>query len=116
MATEKDLSLVGYILKLTQEGKLKWEATARPNEFTASLKGKYNVVIERVGFSRGVRFENDPDYSFKLIDNSEQELLQLTESDYIHTPLLFDLARRSVLNVDAVIDDILSDDKDKLPF
>ncbi len=109
MATEKDIALTAYLLKLTQEGKLKWEPTARADEFTASIKGKYTVVLSKGGFGR-FRTEGDPEYSLKLIDEKEQELLRLTENEFPPLVQLFELVRRASFNVDAIIDEILSDD------
>src|SRR5580658_10510054 len=108
MATEKDIAFALYMIKLTKEGKLKWEATAGPAEFTASLKGKYTVVIGRP--SSIIRYATDTEYYFKLIDQSGQELIRLTEEDYREVVQLFDLARRTSLNVDAIIDEILGEE------
>lgn len=115
MATEKDRALARHLTKLAAEGKLKWEPTASNNEYTASLKGKYNVLISRghIGF---IRNEGDPEFTLKLIDDNEQELVRLTEHESSEVGELFELARRTSLNVDAVIDEILSEDKDELPF
>ena len=110
MATEKDIALAAYLLKLTQEGKLKWEPTARKDEFTASIKGKYNVVLSKGGFGRFIRTEGDPEYGLKLIDEKEQELLRMTEHEFPPLVDLFELVRRASFNVDAIIDEILSDD------
>lgn len=115
MATEKDTAFAVYLLKLTQEGKLKWETTAAANEFTASLRGKYNVLVAKGVSWGGVRYDGDPEYTLKLTDQSEQELLRLTERDYADVVQLFELARRASLKVDAVIDEILGGDDD-LPF
>jgi hypothetical protein len=117
MATEKDLALAKHLIKLAKEGKLKWEATARANEFTASIKGKYNISVSRGRGGFGSAFyEGDPEYNLKLIDPTEQELVRLTEKDYIEVVELFDLARRSSLNVDAAIDEILLEGADDLPL
>jgi hypothetical protein len=116
MATEKDIAFAVYLLKLSREGKLKWEATARANEFTASLMGKYNVLVTREGSFGQVRYEHDPDYSLRLIDNGEQELLRLTENEYADLVQLFELARRASLKVDAVIDEILRGEGEDLPL
>jgi hypothetical protein len=117
MATEKDIALAAYLLKLSQEGKLKWEPTARTDEFTASLRGKYNIVVSMcsVGFV-GIRYEHDPKYSLRLVDENEQELVRMTETDYFEVVQLFELARRKSLNVDVVIDEILRAKEDELPF
>jgi hypothetical protein len=109
MATEKDIAFSVYILKLTEEGKLKWEPTARGNEFTASLKGKYSVVLRKGFPGRFIAAEGDPEYDLRLLDENEQELVRLTENENAYIVQLFDLARRSSLNVDAIIDEILRD-------
>lgn len=117
MATEKDIALAQHLMRLSKEGSLKWESTAATNEFTASIMGKYNILVRRgwAGLS-AVRYEGDPEYILTLTDNNGQELVRLTESDYIEVIQLFDLARRISLNVDAAIDEILGRDPDELPF
>ena len=112
MATEKDIAFAKHLIKLANEGKLKWEHTAAPQEFTASLKGKYNISVSWGG---SFRYEAEPEYTLRLIDDKEQELVRLTDKDYADIVQLFDLARRASLNVDAVIDEILSDDENALP-
>jgi hypothetical protein len=67
------------------------------------------------GHFGGFRHEGDPEYTLRLIDDKEQELVRLTDKDYVEIVQLFDLARRASLNVDAVIDEILSDDENALP-
>ena len=57
MATEKDIALVDHVAKLSQEGKLKWEPTARSNEFTAAARGKYNILVRRGSY--GWRSDDD---------------------------------------------------------
>jgi hypothetical protein len=112
MATEKDIALVDYLLKLAQEGKLKWEPTARADEFTASLRGKYNIVVARLR----PRYDYEPDYSLRLVDESEQELVRVSDRDRSAVTELFELARRKSLNVDVVIDEILGSKEDEIPF
>jgi hypothetical protein len=106
MATEKDIALADHILKLSQEGKLKWEATARANEFTSSLKGKYNIRVSR-GYVGLISYANEPEYNLRLVDQAEQELMSLTEREFGRLVEMFELARRASLNVDAIIDEIL---------
>ena len=103
MATEKDIAFVDFLLAETEKGDIKWEATARLQQFTTSLKGKYNVTIDRP-----YNLDNPTDVArLKLTDIEDQELLVLTERDYARISDLFDLARRMSLNVDAAIDEIL---------
>jgi|CZKJ01.1.fsa_nt_gi hypothetical protein len=106
MPTEKDIALVDYLLRSTQAGKTKWEPTARANEFTASVRGKYNVVIglrhEREGW------ETVDHYVLIITDEQERELVNLTDYGPVHD--LYELARRASLNVDAAIDDIIAEE------
>lgn len=45
MATDKDIALVNFLLSETEKGNVRWEATARLDEFTTSLRGKYNITV-----------------------------------------------------------------------
>lgn len=105
MATEKDIALVDFLLAETAKGDVKWEATAQLEQFTTSLKGKYNVTIDRP-INRLNPF-TDPTCRLRLADAGDRELLVLTERDHSQISNLFDLARRTSLNVDAAIDEIL---------
>lgn len=110
MATEKDIDLINFLLAETEKGNIRWEATARLEQFTTSLKGKYNVTIDRriAGtFGTPTASPNDSPYSLRLTDAEDREFLALTEDDYARIKDLFDLARRRSLNVDAAIDEIL---------
>ena len=107
MATEKDIALVDFLLAETEKGDVKWEATARLEQFTTSLKGKYNVTIDRPFNPNPFANPNDIPYRLRLADAEDRELLVLTEGDHARISNLFDLARRTSLNVDAAIDEIL---------
>ena len=99
MATDKDRALVEYLKGGTESGEVRWEPTAQSNEFSASLKGKYVVVIHRQG----------TDCWLQLRDAEDRELLRLNLSDFYDGRIswLFDQAQRSALNVDSAIDEIL---------
>ena len=111
MANQKDLKFVEFILEETEAGKIEWENTADEDKFVASLRGKYKVTVDR-------EFEEDGEiYHFwlTLLDDSDRELLKIYDSASPLVTTLFYLAQRKSLNVDAVLDEIMSGDEDDTP-
>jgi hypothetical protein len=104
MPAEKDIALVGFLIQATKEGKIPWESTARQDEFTVSLKGKYNVlvrhVIERDGWDQN-------DMWILTLSRNDNELTVLTSGVHPDVRDLFELARRYSLNVDEAINEII---------
>jgi len=100
MLTDKDLELLKFLTNETQMGKFKWQPTAIENQFTASLRGKYSVVMNKT--QSGL-------VSLKLIDTNDQELVALTMLDSELVEQLYEFVRRKALDVDKVIDEIIKD-------
>jgi hypothetical protein len=107
MATQKDLNFVSYVLEQTREEKIQWESTADDEKFIVSLKGKYKVAIDRA------YHEGDPYHYLTLLDDSDRELMRVYEAESVMVPQLYDLAKRNSLNVDAAIDEIMSEDSEE---
>jgi hypothetical protein len=100
MVTQKDLDLLRFLADATTKGKMTWQPTAQENAFTASLKGKYNVVMSK---------PNTLSY-LKLMDVYDQELVEITSLDTDEVEQLYEYVRRKALDVDRVIDDILKNE------
>lgn len=107
MATQKDFQLVQYLLERTNSRAVSWEATAENDQYVASFKGKYNVLVDK-----GTR-NNSNYYWLTLRDKDEREMLKLYDSDVDLIRPLYEQAERNSLNVDEAIDEILDDD---IPF
>jgi hypothetical protein len=97
MTTQKDFALVNFIVASTENGTIRWEATAG-NSFVASLKGDHTVVIDTK--------ENEPDTLY-LRNREGQVILSIDATDYHVVGRLFELARRNAYDVDTVIDEIM---------
>lgn len=96
--SQKDESLVAYVVQNTRNGSIRWEEAAG-DAFMASLRGDHTVTVE----SR----PHEPD-TLILRNREGQVILQLDESDYPGMQGLFSLARRNAFNIDKVIDEIIA--------
>ncbi len=96
MPTEKDAQLIQYLLTATRDGKIRWEATATTDQFAAGFKGKFKIILDKLG-SRCY---------LKMADTSDRELLSVSSEDMYEVAVLFDFARRVAFDVDAAIDEI----------
>jgi hypothetical protein len=101
MISAKDSDLLNYIVAASELGKIRWQPTAGGNEFTASFKGKYNVVV-------GISDEPEGPY-LNLKNENNQMMLFIHENDDPSGRVgrIFISARRDALDVDAAIDDII---------
>ena len=113
MANEKDLQLVQQLIEATQQGRIRWDPTARLDEFTSSFKGRFSIVVGK---------PSEDQYVFRMLDESEREMLNIEYEDshqvlQQYTPegacavvmQLFEAARRQALHVNEAIDDILQE-------
>jgi hypothetical protein len=97
MATEKDLELIQFLSKGTEDGQVQWQPTAEADQFVTSLRGKYGVRIGKVGNL----------FYLNMRDLDDRELLSVSSEESYFVEALFDSARRAALKVDEAIDDIL---------
>lgn len=104
MANDKDVALFEFVAKQTELGALTWEPTAWPDQFTTSIKGKYNITVDK---------SQKGSYWMTLLDASGRQLLVIRD-DELNVEYLYNKAARASLNVDQVIDEILKDDD--IPF
>jgi hypothetical protein len=102
MITEKDSRFLDYLLNATDEGKIRWQPTAADDQFTASLKGKYNVVTGTGRGGRWLRMSNDREQVMLFISNDDDPASRIEA--------IFDAARRDALDVDTAIDEIIQDE------
>lgn len=116
MVTDKEKQLVDQLIRATESGRVAWEPTAKPDEFTTSFKGRYSIII---AISGDVEETNEGVYVLKMFDDSERELLRLDSRDFEDAifksvgldPIasLFRLAQRKALRVDEALDGILQE-------
>lgn len=104
MPTSRDLELVQYLLQSSTSGAVRWEPTAEEDEYSASVKGKYKVLVGKLKGSG---------CWMTLKDARDQELVTVWEGEYSPVGDLFERARRSSLNVDGALDEILGSKSQK---
>lgn len=85
----------GYI-----SNRIRRRSYKRSVQFTASFRGKYNVLVDKTGEDR---------YWLKLSDEEGREMLFFTSEEDYSVVRVFEAARRAALNVDGVIDEILGE-------
>jgi hypothetical protein len=102
MISDKDSKLLNFLIRTTEDGKTAWEPTASEDQFTTSIKGKYNIVV---GLGRDGHY-------LKMLDAQERVMLMIRDDDDPQERVtdIFEAARRVALNVDTAIDDILDDE------
>jgi hypothetical protein len=96
MASAKDILLVKYLAEETDAGRIKWEFTANEDQFVTAVKGKYKLMVMKLG-----------NYYLRMLDNDDKVLLSISSDEYDPVEDLFKRVRRGALNVDAAIDDII---------
>ncbi len=100
--TEKDIRFLEFVVEQTRLDKIRWEITADPTKFVASLRGKFKITIDR-----SVDEDDHFQHFLTLLDDADRELLVLWGHDNPKVHRLFDLARRNSLSVDKVLDEIM---------
>jgi hypothetical protein len=100
MLSAKDNDFLNYLRDASEAGKIRWQPTAGESQFTASLKGKYNVVTGTDRDGPWVKMTNEQDQMMLFI-HAGDDMADRVERIFI-------AARRVGLDVDAAIDDIIS--------
>jgi hypothetical protein len=100
MVSAKDSEFLNYVRDASEAGKIRWQPTASDNQFTASLRGKYNVVTGTDHDGSWLKMTNDQDQMMLFIHANDDP------ADRVER--IFIAARRAGLDVDAAIDDIIS--------
>jgi len=110
-ASPQDIRLIDKLIEGTGAGKIDWQATAVDSQYTASFKGKWSVLVTEYNPGGAETW-----WSVTIQDSDEREMLRMTEEDYLPVRKLYEAARRSALNVDEAIKDILKDLEDDILF
>ena len=96
MVSSKDILLVKFLAEETEAGRMKWEFTANEDQFVTAVKGKYKLMVMKLG-----------NYFLRMLDKDDKVLLSISSNEYAPVEELFESVRRVALNVDEAIDDIL---------
>jgi hypothetical protein len=99
MISEKDVQFLDYLAVATEAGKISWQPTAGEDQFTASLRGKYIVVVGSGREGRWVKMTNVDNQTMLFISDDDDPAGRVYD--------VFNIARRAALRVDAAIDDIV---------
>lgn len=104
MVNTKLLQLAQKIEDKTDHGELNWEETSNDNIFQVSFP-KYSVSIERVPETEQT-YEH---YVLRLFNerNTLMDELKSSQAPEISLEEIFDKARRTALNVDSALDDLM---------
>jgi len=71
--TEKDHEFISTLERATVKGRVEWVPTAGEDDFTASFKGKFNVLIRKRSMSSGASL-----YSLSITDSADQQIFGVT--------------------------------------
>jgi hypothetical protein len=118
MTMEKQKILVSRLLERTTNGDLRWRETIHKNAFQVSLKENSVLVRQKPG-----EIPDVDDYEFQLINNEGQTVDSFLDLDLAKTEdvqadkikwyrlceELYDLARRTALGSEQVLNQILRD-------
>lgn len=114
----KDTKLIDELTKATRSGRIKWSPTAKSDEFTASFRGKFSVVVSEIepplpgimematGPLYPPREPSPARFRLRLLDVAGRLLLDI-EDPSIGT--LLESVRRYALQTDKALDEILED-------
>jgi hypothetical protein len=100
MLSGKDNEFLNYLRDASEAGKIRWQPTAGENQFTASLKGKYNVVTGTDDDGPWLKMTNEQDQMMLFIHANDDPADRVGR--------IFIAARRISLDVDSAIDDIIA--------
>ena len=109
--TDKDRDFVTKLIGSTEQGHVKWQPTANPDQYVSSFKGKWSVIVDEYR-EDGI----SPWYTVKVRDAQEREMLSISDGDFPPVRDLYESARRAALNVDEALDDIMKDLDADMPF
>ena len=102
--------LVDSILLATDQDRIDWQATAKPQEFAASFGGKWTLLI-REGFTG-----SPPRFARELYvkDSEGTTMVRITDSDDHRIPDLYEMSRRYALKINDELAELLKEiDKPK---
>jgi hypothetical protein len=107
--SNKDAQLIEGLIRATQDGKVRWFPTAKLQEFTASFRGKFSVVVSETPPGQIQRLlSSEPVYELRVED--ELGTVLHTISGPSIKPLLEAASRSSVsADRDRAINEILEE-------
>ncbi len=104
MLTDQDRHLVDRVIEGTTQGRIHWQATALRDQYTASFKGKWSLLVDKYGG------EDEPEYcKLTMKDAEDREMLEVYSGQYTAVMDLYEAARREALKVDQAIADIFEE-------
>lgn len=110
MAHITDQEFVTRVLAATIDGKIDWQPTAELQQYTASLGGKWTILVgEYFSGIRGAAGEPGFDYALTLKDSAGDQLLRIEDGQDGRIRELHELARRRALKVNEAIEDFLKE-------
>lgn len=122
MMYDKHFRLIEKLIRQTKMGKLEWRSAADGNGFQISFRTNAVLIRER-------NISGSLDYIIDLIDEMGSVVESFTDDElndaegisaggkyFERMGLLLELARRSALGSDKVLDSILDDLGDDIPF
>ncbi len=108
MPEAKDAQLIEGLIRATQDGKVRWIPTAKLQEFTASFRGKFSVIVSGPSGPRSAAAErllgSESVYELRVEDEFGT-VLHTIEGPSVK-PLL-EMAGRPSARADRAIDEIL---------
>jgi len=97
--------LISRIYSATDQDRIDWQATARPQEFTASFGGKWTLVLSTSSLNIVV---------LDVKDSEGETIVRITSREDERISDLHDMARRYALKIDKALADLLNEiDKPK---
>jgi hypothetical protein len=97
MLTEKDQRFTDSLIQATMARQIWWRPLPVADRYKTSFVGDYHVTVDKHG----------QDYSLKVTDGRERELLSFTSTHCAKVKELFEVVRRALMNVDEVLDKII---------
>jgi len=106
-----DTDLIARLLRATQAGKLSWESTGTPEQFSASYGGRWTLTVDK-----SVNDDRSVDCYLTITNSQGEEVLRIWDQPDNYLPKLFEQARRHALKVDQALSDLIKEiGEDDLP-
>lgn len=112
----KELQLLGELVRVSENGKIVWQPTARLNEFLSAFRGRFSILVGR---GRGDEYylrmkdlEGGDLLSFQSPSLERERVTVSDESDVQANRLvrkLYDTAQKGALHITQSIDEILQE-------
>lgn len=100
-----DPELITKLLEATQRGKLNWEKTAIPDNFSVSYGGRWTLTVDKTFNDNTDRVE----YYVAIANAEGEEVLRISGRQDNALPELFEQARRHALKIDQALSDLMKE-------